>query len=145
MNASFALICHEDKILLFHRDNIPTIPHPDCWQLPGGGREQGETPLQTLKRELVEEVSHAPKTIHFVTKLKQTSGLTSFFICFVGDVEAKKFKHGPGEGQEIGFFTIDEALKLKLTPALKNRFIKYRKELEQILKSQIIPDNLKLT
>lgn len=42
INAS-ALIIHKNKILLFHRDNIPTIPHPNQWHLPGGGIEEGET------------------------------------------------------------------------------------------------------
>ena len=48
MNGSSAIIIHKNKILLFHRDNIPTIPYPDHWQLPGGGIEKGETPLVAL-------------------------------------------------------------------------------------------------
>jgi len=52
------LILSPDKILLFHRDNIHTIRSPDCWQLVGGGIEEGETPEQGLIREVKEEVSY---------------------------------------------------------------------------------------
>ncbi len=52
-----ALIMSPDKILLFHRDNIPTIPSPDCWQIVGGGIEPGESPREAVLREVEEEVS----------------------------------------------------------------------------------------
>lgn len=142
MAASFAMICWKDKILLFHRDDIPTIPAPDHWQLPGGGAEENETPLETLKRELQEEVSYVPKDIRFITKFKQAHGIIHLYICFVDNNEAKLFKHGVGEGQEIGFFTIDEALKLKLNPTLKFRFEKYDAEIREAMKTKSVPKNV---
>ncbi|KKQ41694.1 MAG: Hydrolase, NUDIX family [Microgenomates group bacterium GW2011_GWC1_37_8] len=49
MDSAFAIICWKNKILLFLRDNIRTIPYPNHWQLPGGGVEKGETPFKALK------------------------------------------------------------------------------------------------
>src|SRR5260221_14571877 len=100
------IICWKDKVLLFHRDNIPTIPDPDFWSVIGGQIEKGETKLQGLKRELQEEVSYVPKNIKYLTSLKTRFGTSYCYISYVDDTEAKKFKLGPGEGQEIKFFTI---------------------------------------
>jgi len=38
------------------RDDFVHIPHPNVWDFPGGGREAGETPVQTMHREVMEEV-----------------------------------------------------------------------------------------
>lgn len=43
-------------VLTLLRDDIPTIPYPNEWDLPGGGREGDETPFQTAARELHEEL-----------------------------------------------------------------------------------------
>src|SRR5690348_1867021 len=43
-------------VLLFLRDNINTIPYPNCWDIPGGRVEPGESPEQTIVREMHEEL-----------------------------------------------------------------------------------------
>ena len=51
-----ALFCG-DKILTILRDDKPTIPWPNLWELPGGGREGNETPFECVAREVYEELS----------------------------------------------------------------------------------------
>ena len=46
----------EKSILVVLRDNKPDIPWPNMWELPGGGREGIETPLECLQREVREEL-----------------------------------------------------------------------------------------
>ena len=51
-----ALFCG-DKILTILRDDKETIPYPNMWDLPGGGREGNETPFECVAREVYEELS----------------------------------------------------------------------------------------
>ncbi|MCV6586404.1 MAG: NUDIX hydrolase [Marinibacterium sp.] len=44
------------RILTVLRDDKPDIPFPAHWDLPGGGREEGETPQACALRETREEV-----------------------------------------------------------------------------------------
>ena len=46
-----------NEFLFAHRDNIPSIPFPNMYDIIGGHTEEGEQPLGTLKRELAEELS----------------------------------------------------------------------------------------
>ena len=46
-----------DRIVTILRDDIPTIPWPGHWDLPGGGREGDETPEACVLRELEEELA----------------------------------------------------------------------------------------
>ncbi|MCG6904427.1 MAG: NUDIX hydrolase [Rhodobacter sp.] len=43
------------QVLALLRDNKPGIDWPGLWDLPGGGREDGETPLDCALRETWEE------------------------------------------------------------------------------------------
>jgi 8-oxo-dGTP diphosphatase len=52
--SKLVLLC-ESSILVYRRDVRPDIPFPDCWDLPGGGREGDETPQQCALREMREE------------------------------------------------------------------------------------------
>lgn len=54
--AKIALLC-DGQLLTYLRDDKPGIPWPGSWDLPGGGREGGETPLETATRETMEEFS----------------------------------------------------------------------------------------
>jgi 8-oxo-dGTP diphosphatase len=48
-------LLHERTLLVYRRDDRPDIPFPDCWDLPGGGREGDETPVECVLRETREE------------------------------------------------------------------------------------------
>lgn len=45
------------EVLSLQRDDIASIPFPGKWDLPGGGREERESPFETVARELFEELS----------------------------------------------------------------------------------------
>ena len=45
-----------DRIVTILRDDIPTIPWPGHWDLPGGARDPGETPEECVLREVFEEL-----------------------------------------------------------------------------------------
>ncbi len=44
------------ELLITLRDDFAHIPFPNVWDFPGGGRDAGETPLQCMHREVIEEV-----------------------------------------------------------------------------------------
>lgn len=45
-----------DRLVTLLRDDIPTISWPGWWDLPGGGREGGESPEACILRETREEI-----------------------------------------------------------------------------------------
>ena len=61
-----------DQIVTILRDDIPTIPWPDHWDLPGGEREPGETPEETVLRELWEELGIRLNESDLIYRAKET-------------------------------------------------------------------------
>ncbi|MEK7472971.1 MAG: NUDIX domain-containing protein [Patescibacteria group bacterium] len=126
-NSVFALITYKNKLLLFHRDDKKDIPYPNYWHLPGGRMNENETPLQAIKRELKEEITHVPKELQYIGEFKKDDGKYSYtFLSTVDNDEVKLFKLGQDEGQAIKFFNLKELTKLKLTSAVKLRLSKYK-------------------
>jgi mutator protein MutT len=77
--AAKALIRNDEgNIFMLH---IPEWGHnPAHWDLPGGRMDPGETFLETLKRELIEEIGVA-----FIGKPKQIMGMLTRITIPVGD------------------------------------------------------------
>ncbi len=55
--ATKLLLMRGGEMLTHLRDEIDSIPYPGHWDLPGGGREGDETPMECGLRELFEEYS----------------------------------------------------------------------------------------
>lgn len=56
MGASIFFLNSAGEILMLLRDDKPEIPYPNCWDVPGGCVEEGETPGQCIRREMREEI-----------------------------------------------------------------------------------------
>jgi 8-oxo-dGTP diphosphatase len=102
MGAKIALICGR-RLIAYRRDDKPTIPWPGLWDLPGGGREGGETPVQCALREVEEEFGLvlAPARIHWCRRYPSAlvAEQTSYFLAAaIGEAEIAAIRFGD-EGQ----------------------------------------------
>ena len=113
--ASKAVIIHKGKYLLQHRDDKKEIFSPNYWGCFGGMIDhKNESAIEGIKRELKEELS-----INFkiVKKLREgfhepTGTKNIFFLAVpINNVNSIKLK----EGQNYGWFKIDELKRLKTT------------------------------
>ncbi|KKU64278.1 MAG: MutT/NUDIX family protein [Candidatus Amesbacteria bacterium GW2011_GWA1_47_16] len=126
------LVVYKNNILLYLRDNKPGIPYPNMWDMPGGGREEGESFEETARREIKEEFGVRPINIKYIGSEYYSGREAWRFICFLDQEEYEKIKLGD-EGKKYKFFTLDEISNLNLIQPLKN-FINNNRE---ILKSII--------
>lgn len=97
--AKVAIFIGQD-LLVIRRDDRPDIPYPDHWDLPGGGREGGESPKACAVRETSEEVGlHLSfSDLIWSTGYLRPRGVVWFFAAHLNPVSATQVSLGP-EGQ----------------------------------------------
>lgn len=109
------------NILLQNRKGIDKSGEE--WGFFGGGLEKNETPKESLKREVKEEIGHKLKNYKFIgeyenqyfnpkTKRQRKIHRFIFISSFTKDLLNKKVIEGTGSK----LFNITEAKKLKLIP-----------------------------
>lgn len=62
---SILFVNSRNQIILFLRDDNPNIPYQNCWDVPGGNVEEGETPEQCIIREMREEIGRDIEKLQF--------------------------------------------------------------------------------
>lgn len=127
-----ALLC-DGQILTILRDDKPTIPWPDMWELPGGGREGEETPFECVQREVFEELGLKLEEADILW-VKAYQGIldpdkTSIFM--VGTITQEEFASivFGDEGQGYKLVRLEEFLASdRVVPQLQERVRDYLEE-----------------
>lgn len=109
--AGIILLNSNNQVLLILRDNKPGIPYPGMWDIPGGHIEPGETAIDTVKREMFEEMFLELGQINLF-KIYESEDL-------IDNVFWKRIDLDPGkielrEGQKLQYFSRQDIKKLKL-------------------------------
>lgn len=104
----------DDHILVYRRDDKPDIPFPDMLDLPGGGRENGESGVQCVARETFEEfgISIAIDQFEPVQSYPNWRGsgqVALFFVCRLASEILDDIIFGD-EGQDWKIMPVTEFL-----------------------------------
>ena len=111
------------KVLLQLRDFNPRIVYPGCWGFFGGTVESGETPLQSAKRELSEEIGHVPKEIYALSKDSVSAPDEVMMYSFYAPLEIRPTEIILNEGMDFGLFGFQEILSKQLySNEIKKKF-----------------------
>jgi 8-oxo-dGTP diphosphatase len=103
---------NSEKILLTQRKVHPFF---DYWALPGGHIEEGEKAIDAVKREVREEtgLDFKPEFFTYNDEIFQAYGFYAVVIVFTGRATGH-IKIQEEEVSDCGWYTVSEALKLKL-------------------------------
>lgn len=126
-------ILRGDDVLTLQRDDFPHIPYPGEWDLPGGGREAGETPVQTVARELFEELNVGLDPAKIIYQVEEVGALeptvsVHFFVARWNDLMDEGIALGD-EGQRWCWMPIADFI------ARKDAVMPLRKRLSRALKA----------
>lgn len=124
------------RIIVILRDDIPTIPFPGYWDLPGGGREAGEPPLVCALRETFEELGLTirPDVISWGRCFPSKSEVNWFFVAHVPEEIVGSIRFGD-EGQRWEVMAVTDFLNHpNAVPNFKIRLAIYLAEERELLR-----------
>ena len=127
-----ALFCG-DRLLTILRDDKASIPWPNMWELPGGGREGDESPFECVAREVYEELGiYLTEDCLLWSKVYPSvlyEGRYSVFM--VGQLRQEQFDNITfgDEGQGHQLMNVEEFLSSsQAVPQLQDRVRDYMEE-----------------
>ncbi len=120
-----AAICVRDDALLLVRH---VKDGKTYWLLPGGGVDYGETLVEALRREVMEETNLdiAPRDAVIITdSIRPDGGRHILNVCFTADVQGGALERGDDERlAEVRFLPVAEIGDLALYPDLRDVLIR---------------------
>ncbi|NCC23140.1 MAG: NUDIX domain-containing protein [Alphaproteobacteria bacterium] len=106
----------EREILLLQRDDIPTILYPGYWTVPGGMKEESETPEETAVRELLEETGCEVTAVKFFAQTVDTDGRGELISVFEARTDKDVSELRLGEGTDMRFVAFSDVATLRIIP-----------------------------
>ncbi len=126
-------LINKDKVLTILRDNKPDIPYPNMWDLAGGGRENEESPYETMRREVREELNiDIPESnvvwVKYYDSITKPGKKSVFMVAGISDSQIESIKFGE-EGQGYKMVSFKDFLDDKnVIEQIRNRFEDYLNE-----------------
>ncbi|MEP1537953.1 MAG: NUDIX hydrolase [Paracoccaceae bacterium] len=117
-----------DKLATLLRDDIPGLSWAGYWDVPGGGHEGDETPLQCVLRELEEELCVAldPDLVQWGREYGTSNGDISWFFAAHAPASLEHKMRLGDEGQDWTLMTVDSFLAHdRVVPQFKPRVLDY--------------------
>jgi 8-oxo-dGTP diphosphatase len=117
---------HDNHVLVYLRDDNDRIPFPAAWDLPGGGRENDETPDACALRELFEEFGLRLDPTRIVWRQAYPSWsnpekVSHFMVAHIGPQDIAQIVFG-NEGQRWEMMLVSEYLAYEsCVPHLRDR------------------------
>lgn len=125
--AAVIFLNEENELLLYLRDDKPSIPYPNSWALIGGHIEKNETILEALKREVKEEIDFEIKNPSYIDLFDD--GAENEVYIYKSRINEKIENMELKEGQKLGYFSFEEAIKLKIPEPFKEFLIKNKEKI----------------
>ena len=135
---SLIVLVNKNKILLYKRDNKPSIPHPNYWALIGGSLEKKETPSQAVKREIFEEIEYNTNKIKFLESFlieRYTTVFDHIIFLFTGPINKSASELYLTEGQKLCYFSFDDIKNLKMFGPIKKALFRNKDEILKFSRS----------
>jgi 8-oxo-dGTP diphosphatase len=107
------------EILMQLRDDKPTITDPNCWAVPGGGQDPGESLEDAARREMLEETAYTLDDVELAHErdLDRGNGFIEHQAYFLSTYDGQQTLECH-EGQRLEFIPRERLAGLKLTPDL---------------------------
>ena len=103
-----------DKVLMQLRDMKKGINFPGCWGFFGGSIDDGETPEEASKRELLEEIGYKPAGMYKMgfDVVRDLGNLSIHAYCCPLTISIGKIDLQ--EGMDLGLFSLEEIMTKEL-------------------------------
>jgi 8-oxo-dGTP diphosphatase len=128
IGAGILLLNRNNEVLLLLRDDKVDIPFPNMWDIPGGKVEDNETPIEAIRREMMEEMSIKDLGEIQLFKIITSENITDYIFWKKLDLNTSEIDLQ--EGQRVEYFNLERIRKTRLA-------FNYNKVLEEFF-SEIV-------